>query len=165
VQHFSKDNIIDNLTKLLQCLNDLGITGSVTIIREISSGQIPVNVFGPYGKVGTTLWFEDGVLHREDGPAIEYPNGSDADGPYGEWFHHGKRHRADFLPAINTAKMKQYWSNGNLKQTAVFQPCNVDGCECHEDVRFPQDPESNFNKIWSCTNCNHIHRPFTRSLP
>jgi hypothetical protein len=26
-------------------------------------------------EIGTKRWFKDGVLHREDGPAIEYYNG------------------------------------------------------------------------------------------
>ena len=33
---------------------------------------------------GTKRWFLNGKLHREDGPAIEYPNGSK------EWCLHGK---------------------------------------------------------------------------
>lgn len=45
---------------------------------------------------GTKRWFKDGLLHRDDGPAVEYPN----DGCM--YFKHGKSHRldgpADVLP-------------------------------------------------------------------
>jgi hypothetical protein len=44
------------------------------------------------------VWYQNGVLHREDGPAIEYADGNI------EWYQNGKRHREDG-PAIE-------WSNG-----------------------------------------------------
>ena len=47
---------------------------------------------------GTKEWWLDGNLHREDGPAIEYPTG------HKQWYLNGKRHREDG-PAIE-------WSNG-----------------------------------------------------
>lgn len=39
-------------------------------------------------------YYQDGRLHREDGPAIEWETGR-----Y-EWYHHGKRHRDDG-PAVD----------------------------------------------------------------
>ena len=36
-----------------------------------------------------TEYYKDGVLHREDGPAVEWLNGSKF------WFINGKRHRED----------------------------------------------------------------------
>ena len=33
---------------------------------------------------GNKLWYKNGELHREDGPAVEYLNG------HKEWFLHGK---------------------------------------------------------------------------
>ena len=38
---------------------------------------------------GTKFWYQNGKLHREDGPAIEYSSGSRF------WFLNGKRHRED----------------------------------------------------------------------
>ena len=35
-------------------------------------------------KRGTKFWYLNGKLHREDGPAIEYPNGD------GFWYLNGK---------------------------------------------------------------------------
>ena len=49
---------------------------------------------------GTKRYYnKDGQLHREDGPAIESPNGNK------EWYQNGKLHRADG-PAIE-------WHNGD----------------------------------------------------
>ena len=45
---------------------------------------------------------EQGRLHREDGPAVEYPNGQR------NWYINGKRHRDDG-PAIITPSGREYW--------------------------------------------------------
>ena len=42
------------------------------------------------------------LLHREDGPAIEWPNGSK------EWYQNGVRHR-EGGPAVDTSSGKQQW--------------------------------------------------------
>ena len=48
------------------------------------------------------------VLHREDGPAIEYANGNK------QWCRNGQLHREDG-PAIEYANgCKQWWINGLL---------------------------------------------------
>ena len=45
-------------------------------------------------------------LHREDGPAIEYENGTK------EWYVNGQRHREDG-PAVEGANgSKEWWVNG-----------------------------------------------------
>ncbi len=51
---------------------------------------------------GTKKWFLDDILHREDGPAIEYSNGGK------EWYLNGKRHREDG-PAIEWANGYKCW--------------------------------------------------------
>jgi len=49
------------------------------------------------------IWFWEGRKHRDDGPAVEYANGSE------EFYHHGARHRGDG-PAIQRANGNaQYW--------------------------------------------------------
>jgi hypothetical protein len=45
---------------------------------------------------------ENGELHREDGPAIEYSNGTKI------WCWHGKYHRQDG-PAIERADGTKFW--------------------------------------------------------
>ena len=67
---------------------------------------------------GDKAWYLNGVLHREDGPAIEYTNGTKA------WYLNGKLHREDG-PACEYSNGDKYWYlNGKLHR--------VDGpaCEC-----------------------------------
>ena len=55
---------------------------------------------------GDKLWYVNGKLHREDGPAVERANG------YKAWFINDKRHREDG-PAIEYADgSKEWWING-----------------------------------------------------
>ena len=58
----------------------------------------------------------DGLLHREDGPAILYPGG------YQAWFQNGKLHREDGPAVVNTLiwpPKKEYWMNG--KRVSVIE--------------------------------------------
>ena len=55
---------------------------------------------------GHKEWWINGKRHREDGPAIEYADG------YKEWYLNGKRHREDG-PAIESASgSKSWWLDG-----------------------------------------------------
>ena len=45
---------------------------------------------------------EKGKLHREDGPAVQWPNG------YKEWYLNGERHREDG-PAIQWPDSSKFW--------------------------------------------------------
>ena len=58
---------------------------------------------------GNKRWYnEQGELHREDGPAVEYLNGTK------EWYLNGKLHREDG-PAFEWADgTKEWWLNGLL---------------------------------------------------
>ena len=78
---------------------------------------------------GDRCWYLNGELHREDGPAIEYPNSMRCwylngklhreDGPACEyangmrcWYLNGKRHREDG-PAIEyTSGAREWFLNG-----------------------------------------------------
>ena len=51
---------------------------------------------------GSKHWYLNGKLHREDGPAIEYPNGDK------RWYLNGKLHREDG-PAVEYANGNKYW--------------------------------------------------------
>ena len=65
-------------------------------------------------ELGITGWFKDAkckVLHRENGPAIEYADGSKC------WYQNGQRHRTDG-PAIERADGTKCWyQNGHLHRT------------------------------------------------
>jgi hypothetical protein len=62
---------------------------------------------------GTKVWLLNGMLHREDGPAEEYPNGDTS------WLLNGVRHRTDG-PAVEwtgwgiarNPPLKEWWIHG-----------------------------------------------------
>ena len=51
---------------------------------------------------GYKVWYLNGQPHREDGPAIEHGNGAK------NWYKHGKRHREDG-PAYEGADGTKFW--------------------------------------------------------
>jgi len=51
---------------------------------------------------GIKKWYQNGLLHREDGPAVEQANGTK------ESYEHGLRHREDG-PAIEEANGDKIW--------------------------------------------------------
>ena len=51
---------------------------------------------------GTKIWYSNGQLHREDGPAAEYASGTKY------WYQNGQWHREDG-PAIENANGTKYW--------------------------------------------------------
>lgn len=59
------------------------------------------------GKDGATFWYLHGVVHRDDGPAVVYPNGEKW------WFQFGKQHREDG-PAIERADGSKQWFRDGL---------------------------------------------------
>jgi hypothetical protein len=59
---------------------------------------------------GTKFWYQNGQLHRDDGPAFEYVNGTKY------WFQNGELHRADG-PAIENANRDKLWYIEGKKYT------------------------------------------------
>jgi hypothetical protein len=57
---------------------------------------------------GDKEWYLNGKLHREDGPAVE-----DTDG-YKEWYLNGKCHREDGPAVEDTDGYKEWYLNGKL---------------------------------------------------
>ena len=51
---------------------------------------------------GDREWYQNGKLHREDGPAIEWSDGNR------EWYKNGKLHRLDG-PAVEDADGYKVW--------------------------------------------------------
>ena len=58
-------------------------------------------------KIGTKIWYLNGLDHREDGPAIENYDGSL------EWRCHGVIHRLDGPAVIELDGQCEYWINGS----------------------------------------------------
>jgi hypothetical protein len=56
---------------------------------------------------GSQGWWQHGQLHRVDGPAITHPSGQR------EWYQHGLRHRLDG-PAVITFLGDEYWYQEGL---------------------------------------------------
>jgi hypothetical protein len=70
---------------------------------------------------GNTFWKSRGVLHRENGPAIEWADGSV------EYFFYGRRHRVNGPAVIFPGRYEAYWVNGVLHRengpaVQIFHP-------------------------------------------
>jgi len=71
---------------------------------------------------GAVFYYKNGLLHREDGPAIEYPNGGKS------WYKNGKLHREDG-PAEEYDLHRAWYKNGKLHREdgpAVIKYANDD---------------------------------------
>ena len=53
-------------------------------------------------------YYKSGLLHREDGPAVEFNNGDKF------WYINGKRHREDGPAVILSNGDEDYWINGKF---------------------------------------------------
>jgi hypothetical protein len=71
----------------------------------------PTKTVLPNGKEECYL---NGLLHREDGPAIVFPNGTQA------WFLNGKHHREDGPAVIWPDGTQGWWINGVQISEADF---------------------------------------------
>ena len=60
---------------------------------------------------GRTEWRQDGILHREDGPAASYRDGTQ------EWYQHGHLHRDDGPAVSSPAGFERWYKNGVLHRT------------------------------------------------
>ena len=57
---------------------------------------------------GSKYWYQNGVLHRTDGPAVEYANGTKA------WYQNGKCHRTDGPAVEYPDGIKEWYFEGKL---------------------------------------------------
>jgi antitoxin component YwqK of YwqJK toxin-antitoxin module len=63
---------------------------------------------------GNKYWYLNGLLHREDGPAVELANGTK------QWYLNGQLHRTDG-PAIEFKNGEKRWYlNGKLCRKGKF---------------------------------------------
>ena len=56
----------------------------------------------------TNYWLKDGLLHREDGPAVVYYNGDKI------WYKNGLCHREDGPAVEHYDGYKSWWYNGEM---------------------------------------------------
>ena len=72
---------------------------------------------------GDKYWYQNGNLHRTDGPAVEYADGSKY------WYQNGQRHRTDG-PASEYADGRKYWYlEGQELTEAEFNARTKPSCE------------------------------------
>ena len=57
---------------------------------------------------GSKHWYKDGKRHRLNGPAVEYIGG------HKEWYQNGLRHRLDGPSYIHSSGTKYWYKNGAL---------------------------------------------------
>lgn len=90
----------DNVDENLNFVND----GAV---RYYANRKVLHRTDGPAVEFpnGDKYWYKDGEVHRSDGPAMEQANGSKL------WYNEGKLHRLDG-PAIEYADGTKYWYIG-----------------------------------------------------
>ena len=60
------------------------------------------------GSNGTKTWYQNGVRHRLDGPAVEYSDGNKM------WYQNGMRHRLDGPAVEYSSGNKAWYQNGKL---------------------------------------------------
>ena len=65
---------------------------------------------------GTQYWYLNGVLHREGGPAIERPNGTRV------WYLNGKLHR-EGGPAVERPDGRQEWWVNGVRHREAMRTC------------------------------------------
>ena len=63
---------------------------------------------------GGQMWYIDGKCHREDGPACEYSDGDKS------WWSNGERHREDGPAVEYSDGGKEWWLNGKELTEAEF---------------------------------------------
>ena len=96
---------------------------------KLLSGEIVKNHQGTFYFIEPGNWIDGkyliwAKLHREDGPAIEYPNGSK------EWFLNGKRHREDGPAVEYTSGSKHWYLNGekHREDGPAYEDANGSKC-------------------------------------
>ena len=63
---------------------------------------------------GDKFWVQTGLLHRTDGPAVEYADG----GKF--WYQNGLRHRTDGAAVEYSNGYKELWFNGKQMTETEF---------------------------------------------
>jgi hypothetical protein len=82
---------------------DKSVTNQLTVVELITKEKLMTLTTGLFvRKNGTKEWYQNGQLHRLDGPAIEGANG------YKTWYQFGVLHRLDG-PAIEFSNGDKKW--------------------------------------------------------
>ena len=79
---------------------------------------------------GNKWWCLNGLLHREDGPAIEFADG------YKAWYINGKFHRIDGPAILSTEGYKAWYLEGIMYSS-------------QEELFKKLTPEQQYNYLWN----------------
>ena len=91
-------------------LDQLHMLGTSAVIITLQS-ETKVYIWND----GQVDWTINGVLHREDGPALSYPDGSC------RWYLNGKLHRSGG-PAVDGAMHKFWYIHGEIQLGKMWEP-------------------------------------------
>ena len=98
---------------------------------------------------GDIYWHnKEGLFHREDGPAVEYPNGSK------HWYINNELHREDG-PAVEFANGNRYWyikGKRHREDGPAKEYANGTKRWYLEDVEYT---EEEYNKKMNPVSCNN----------
>ena len=64
---------------------------------------------------GTQEWYENGQLHRIDGPAIIHASGTQA------WYVYGQRHRTDGPTIIHADGTEEWWVDDGWLDRPIYR--------------------------------------------
>jgi hypothetical protein len=84
-------------------IDEYGTTCWVNRIGELHRDDGPAQIYPN----GTICWWQHGKRHRDDGPAEQNVNGNSL------WYQHGKKHREDG-PAIEWPNGRKSWCLDNI---------------------------------------------------
>jgi hypothetical protein len=109
---------------------------------------------------GKQEWWLNSLLHRTDGPAIEYAGGGE------EWWLKGKRHRKDGPAWTSSEFGEQWWQNGQLHRLDGPAVIAVNGMEhwymCGKNFRADGGPtivdKQSAKRMWWDGELDIVHR-------
>jgi hypothetical protein len=102
-------------------------------------------------KYGTKRWLLNRLLHRVDGPAIEYTDGNK------RWYLNGELHRVDGPAVEYHCGAKKWYLNGKLHREDGPASLSTNGLETWwlNDIYF-KNKEDWFNKLTSEQQYNYL---------
>jgi len=67
-----------------------------------------------YDELGREIWYKNGKVHREDGPAVTWTDGSQF------WYQNGEYHREDGPAILYQNGIKEWWLEGDEYHNEVL---------------------------------------------
>ncbi len=108
-----------NINQGIKIMTENGITYQVTVTPKKTEWRLNGQLHRENGPArefsdGTKSWYLNGKLHREDGPAHVYSDGTKS------WYLNGKLHRVDGPAREFSDGRKEWWIDGINYTEAEF---------------------------------------------